>query len=342
MNNRCKLLRSRLIANLLVHLNVRILQGPYVVTDLVKRFAPKQYDKKEFKKVTAAVVWNYAVYGFHVDEFFIYDVESLSDLGKRKFINEETRWKYYAKLNRKEDEILFDNKMKTYGLFKKYYHRELLFVESADKRSEFDAFIKKYPSLIIKPLASSGGKGVKLFNGEGIEELLKEYKEGFVMEPRMVNETEFAEFHKESLNTVRIVSVRMDNRVEIAYAFARLGKNGACIDNARSGGIISALDVDTGIVVAAIDEANKSYIVHPNSGKRIIGFRVPKWEELKSLVKELAQIVPTTRYVGWDMALTPEGWVVIEANCKGQFVVQMATKKGIREQFEGYLKELDA
>ena len=62
---------------------------------------------------------------------------------------------------------------------------------------------------------------------------------------------------------------------------------------------------------------------------------------MKSLVEELAKIVPTTRYVGWDLALTPKGWVVVEANCKGQFVVQMATKKGLCEQFEAYLKELE-
>lgn len=341
INNKNKIFRSHLIASLLVHMNVKIMQGPYIVRELVKKFSPMKYNEKELKKVTAEVVWNYAVYGFHVDEFFIYDVEGLSDIGKRRFINEETRWKYYARLNRKEDEILFDNKMKTYSLFQKYYKRELLFVYSVDKRNEFEAFVKKYSASIIKPLSASGGKGVKLFNQESVEELLKEYKDGFIVEPRMVNAPEFAEFHKESLNTVRVVSVRMDDRVEVAYAFARFGKNGSCIDNARSGGIISALDVDSGIVVAAIDEANKPYIVHPNSGKQIIGFCVPKWNELRALVEELAQIVPTTRYIGWDLALTPEGWTVVEANCKGQFVVQMATKRGLCEQFEAYLKELE-
>lgn len=130
MNNRNPIFKSYLMSRLLVAMNVKVTQGPYVVSDLIRRFSKREYTKKEFLKTHALVVWNYAKYGFHVDEFFYYDVDCLSDKGKKKYINEETRWGYYAKLNRESDIPLFDNKEQTYELFKKYFNRELVYIKS--------------------------------------------------------------------------------------------------------------------------------------------------------------------------------------------------------------------
>ena len=39
-------------------------------------------------------------------------------------------------------------------------------------------------------------------------------------------------------------------------------------------------------------------------------------------------------YSAWDMALTPEGWATVEANC-GEFVAQQrALGRGFRKEFE--------
>lgn len=45
------------------------------------------------------------------------------------------------------------------------------------------------------------------------------------------------------------------------------------------------------------------------------------------------------RYVAWDFALPPSGWVIIEGNW-GQFVCnQSATDKGLRSVFDMKIKE---
>ena len=58
------------------------------------------------------------------------------------------------------------------------------------------------------------------------------------------------------------------------------------------------------------------------------------------LVKQMAQVIPSVRYVGWDVALTPNGWVMIEGNDKGQFVWQVADRKGFRDEFDSIREEL--
>ena len=187
---------------------------------------------------------------------------------------------------------------------------------------------------------SSGGKGIKRYNGESFESLIDLYSNGFILEPCLKNERNFREFHEPSLNTVRVGTVHLNDRTEIPFAFVRFGKDGNCIDNARAGGIMGLVDVDSGVIVAACDEDRNHFVFHPNSHKQIIGFGIPMWEEAKKLVRQLAEIVPENRYTGWDIALTEDGWVLIEANCKGQFVAQIPLKEGFRDKFDSYLKDL--
>ena len=50
-------------------------------------------------------------------------------------------------------------------------------------------------------------------------------------------------------------------------------------------------------------------------------------------------IVPSTKYVGWDMAFTDKGWVVVEGNNYGQFfLLQMPAEQGFRYEFEDLMK----
>ena len=347
LNNKNILFRSKLFCKVYISFFGAggVKQGAYILEDLIRRFSGKEnLSKKEINKLAVMIANDYAVYGFQTDEFFIYDVMSLSDYGKSKFITEgKSRWYFYDKLNKKENTILFDDKSKTYELFKKYYHREILVVNSEAQKDEFLSFVQSNPELIIKPLGSSGGKGVRLFaECDSFSTLLEEYKDGFILEQKLKNDRSFSEFHEASLNTVRVVTVRLNDRVEIPFAFVRIGLDGSCIDNGRSGGILGLIDVETGIVIAAGDKKSKKRCIsHQNSGKQIVGFLVPQWNEAKKLVTELAYVVPDNRYTGWDIALTDTGWTMVEANCKGQFVgAQMLSKEGLKPKFDEYVREI--
>lgn len=346
MNNKKFIFKSFLLTKLYVNLTggVKITQGPYNVIDLIHRFSNLQYDDKSLKEELIYVVYNYGKYGFHVDEYFYYGLKNISHIGKLEFINEETRWNYYDKLNDRENYSLFDNKQKTYNIFKKYYKRDIVTIYGENEYELYNDFVQKYDEIILKPENSSGGKGVRLLDKstDNFDNLITEYSNGFLMEPVLKNGHEFAEFHKESLNTVRIATVRLDDRVEIPFAFARFGANGRSVDNFSSNGILCSIDIDTGIIYATFRKDMKRCIVHPDSKKTLLGFKIPCWDELVSTVKELSQIVPTNRYTGWDMAHTENGWVMIEANARGQFVNQMPGREGIKKKIQGYIDEIES
>ena len=72
---------------------------------------------------------------------------------------------------------------------------------------------------------------------------------------------------------------------------------------------------DGDVYVDAIDREDNIYTKHPISGEKIVGFKVPMFKEAVELVKECSKIVPEIAYVGWDVAISEEGPVIVEGNC---------------------------
>ena len=45
------------------------------------------------------------------------------------------------------------------------------------------------------------------------------------------------------------------------------------------------------------------------------GLQIPHWEQIRALVNEAMERMPGIGYVGWDIAVTPDGCELIEGNC---------------------------
>lgn len=119
-----------------------------------------------------------------------------------------------------------------------------------------------------------------------------------------------------------------------------MGRGSSVVDNAGSGGIFTSVDFHTGRITKAVDELGNSYNEHPDTKINLIGYEIPKWQEAIELAKKLALIVPNNRYTGWDLALTKNGWCMVEGNTRAQFVFQIPEQKGFRELFNDYKKQL--
>ncbi len=102
------------------------------------------------------------------------------------------------------------------------------------------------------------------------------------------------------------------------------------------GGFLCPIDQETGIVKGARDDFTKSHDVHPDTGVRIKRFEVPLWDEAVKLSKELAMVTPSNRWTGWDLALTKDGWVMVEGNHRANF---RGTKQEMRDLLKTIGKE---
>lgn len=287
-------------------------------------------------------------YGFTPSEYLNYRFKDKTEKARLDFVADWVHLGYACALNDPKNNLLFDNKWLTYNRFKKYYKRELLLCDDNTSFSTFLSFIRKNKVFFCKPVSLSCGKGARIINVSNYPDskklytdLLENYNHQLLMEELIVQSPLLAKFHPNSVNTLRIPTIRLDNGVSIVHPQLRMGQHGSIVDNAGAGGIKGAIDPDTGVILSAVDNLGHVFSIHPDSGVKIVGTQIPYWEDAKKLVIELAYVVPENRYTGWDLALTDNGWIMVEANRRAQFGFQMSLQKGFRQEINGFLEAIN-
>lgn len=314
----------------------------------ISKFADRNKisDKNYVRQLKKDLLFCLLRYGAWYDEYFLYQFENKDKAYRKSFITENKRYNYCNKLNKQKNKILFDDKWQTYRLFRKYYQRDAVGIKNRDDLKNFCEFVTKHPVFILKPASLSMGEGIWIIDVKGhdniqslFEALLK--KAPCLIEEIIVQTDQMSRLHPQSVNTVRINTILTGKKktgyeVHIFCLFLRMGQRGSIVDNAGAGGILASVDPKTGIVTTlGKDEVNNTYESHPNTGVIIKGFKIPRWEEAVNMVKELALVVPTNRYIGWDLALTDHGWVLVEGNSNAQLNVhQFCDLKGRREELD--------
>lgn len=301
----------------------------------------------KYEAVIRDMVRMKTLYGFGFDEYLLYKFHKKNLKERLEFVPDWEHLGYTCAMNSDKNAEIFDNKWITYEKYGDYYKRDVFTCENENSRDGFFGFLEGKETFIVKPLDLSCGRGVqKIYrnrfenDNEIWKKLIDSYGYYFIVEELIEQVPEMAKFHPSSLNTVRVPTIRLDNETLIVNPFMRIGQHGSIVDNAGAGGIICAVDAESGKLFAAADEKGATFEKHPESGVQIIGFEIPRWDEAVSFVKKLAQVIPENRYTGWDIALTEDGWKLVEANRRGQFVWQIPMQKGFRKEINGILRKL--
>lgn len=139
---------------------------------------------------------------------------------------------------------------------------------------------------------------------------------GLLIEEYFYQHKILSQFHSSSLNTLRIWATKKRNGIEILGAVLRLGRDNRVIDNASQGGLIVNIDLDTGKLEELTDTGivRIVYKIHPSTGCQVEGVQLPHWDLCVSLSKRVLAAFPGMKFVGLDMAIGPDGPVIIELN----------------------------
>lgn len=319
----------------------------YAKQDRLRKLADRHGDRPE--DVRTLMKEAMVKYHWDFDEFYMYGYRSLTPEERRSFVPEYDKNVFCDKVNDYEDSLIFDSKWASYCRFQPFYKRDCVLVvpPSVRDNQELAAFLQKHPRCIVKPDSNASGRGIFMVDGVDAADAMKQIVDHigartgrFIAEELIAQSPEISRFHPSSVNSLRVRTFRFDDRVEVLPSNFRIGRGGSVVDNTGAGGISAALD-ENGVVIAACGEAGDRFETHPDTGVRILGARIPHWEEAVAFVKQLAMVLPSVRYVGWDLALTDDGWVMIEGNDKGMLVgVQKPLNKGFRPQLDKILSEI--
>ena len=124
------------------------------------------------------------------------------------------------------------------------------------------------------------------------------------------------------LQTLRIVTLRLDGGpARVVWAGLRLATGSVPIDTYRAGatGNIHAQVRADGTLDRAVGVAPSGFGLvwvdeHPVTGARIAGTPVPGWDACRALAERAARAFAPLRTVGWDVAPTAQGAVLVEGN----------------------------
>jgi hypothetical protein len=152
-----------------------------------------------------------------------------------------------------------------------------------------------------------------------------------------------------AISTCRMITlVDATGRTRLFHAHLRsiVGEN--VVDNIKygqTGNLVSGVDLENGALSETKRAASKwgcdEVEAHPGTGVSFRSFRVPDWGKARDLVLAIAPKFLPARALGWDVAFTPEGPVVIEGNACWDPVNSLECSPRVIEPFrEDYLKLL--
>ena len=127
-----------------------------------------------------------------------------------------------------------------------------------------------------------------------------------------------------NLQTVRMATyVRRDGTPMIGCCQLKIIGGDSLVDNYGNGllgNLIGDIPKAAGrlsnVHGAASDGSSRRFDRHPRTGIVFKGFEIPFWDDACALVRKAALAFLPLRTIGWDVAITPSGAVLIEGNVK--------------------------
>ena len=240
----------------------------------------------------------------------------------------------------------FDDKLRFNQRFAKYLGRKTLNGETATL-AEFTDFIAGQEAIFAKINHGDCGRGVNKLYVKDYESpaVMLDYirrNQLVVLEQVLPQHPDMARLHPSSVNTMRILTDLVDGEVHVAYISVKMGRGDGYCDNSGQGGVICRVDEKTGkICSVATDDYFNVYETHPDTGIRFEGYQLPMVQEAVAFARKAALVVPQICHVGWDVAVTPDGPVLIEGNdYPGTDLCQLAPHYPEKQGLWPYYKEI--
>ena len=323
----------------------------------IKRGAERQYDltiprliaKEEGKSVAGVwlrMVTSLIATGCTFKEYYNLNFIKRTLKNQKTFITTGSNMNAYAKLNDSSFDHVYINKDEFNEKYAEFIGRD--WIRLSQEKEQIYLFFARHSDIILKPKDGDSGKGIKIVHDCGklstaeIDNLIQGNETG-IAEQLIYNHPKLNELNESSLNTMRIITVRDGEKMDVLFAGIRFGAKGSEIDNISTGGRIAPIDITKG-QICGHTHTKKTITAEDERVHDHIGFQIPLWDELEAYLYKLTAVVPQMRYMAWDIGITPNGFVTVEGNhSSGNTVIQAhldETQQGLRTKLNQLIKQI--
>lgn len=260
-------------------------------------------------------------------EYSIYQFYKLEKNDRLKFLMmsdaERINQIYNIQGNSKETLRNFDDKRYFVKAFKDFTKRPFIDLQSAGQ-NRFNDFVKDNPLFVSKSVVKREGDFVEKHLVDETTDLVALRsdliaKKEFLLEPYLQQHSELAKLYPESLNTVRVITFRDDqDEVHILNVALKLG-SGGIRDNYSRGGLFSVPNEEGLIVRPFVNKKGAVYESHPSTNEALVGFKIPFFDDVLEFALACADVIPSVRYVGWDIAIQDEELLLLDGSLLSKF-----------------------
>lgn len=237
------------------------------------------------------------------------------------------------------------NKTNFHKHYGKYTKRD--FYDPETGFEGFEAFLNRHPVFVYKPQIGLGGKNVVKMVTEEIADRKAFFdqitEEKACLEELVIQHPAWEALCPGCVNTMRIITGAAKGQSWLVYGATRIGSGKGIADNFHMGGSAVLIDMETGKLTGNGFDKKLNEHEFSSTGVRYDGYEIPYFEEIKQMCLEAALVNDQIHFVGWDVAVTPEGPLLIEGNRGSGFdLPQVLAKRGLKDMLDTLIAKVDA
>jgi len=312
-----------------------------------------------------------SAYGIGAKDFSLYRLASTPKHAWSDYLINEPLKKQYAAITSKEARLIADDKSRFYEHCHAHGVRTIPILALVTAQPSHGGIIPHLNSAeelarvlvpgdyFFKPSNGSHGQGTFSLRVESATlhwagtsgsyadffkhcQAALQHTRALIVQPKMVNHRVIRNITQaKGLSTVRIVTVRKGGAIKVIGSCLRIIVGDSETDNfthGSSGNLVGAIDSENGELIGVRASLSRTWpkmtdvLAHPLTGKEIVGIKLPHWQDVVALVTQAHQSIDSLHTVGWDVAITDDGPVIVEANWRYDIdILQVAYKKGYRQ-----------
>ncbi len=192
----------------------------------------------------------------------------------------------------------------------------------------------------LKTVSGECADGV--FHMTSLEQLKTfQYVRGkYILQERLVQHPGMDKLWKGAINTCRICTLYDGKQVTVLSSVLRVGtEKSKPVDNWAHGGISVGVHEDGSLVEYGVYKPSyggRAY-EHPNTGVKFSEFVIPEYDKAIELCKQAHLVMREIPAIGWDIAITTDGPMIIEGNDNWEISLMQASNHGLKREWENFM-----
>ena len=309
-------------------------------------------DLKELSKKTHKPAWfmflDTAVctlrYGSGLQDYLNFQFYNKKHAQRKTYVSVGYLDKVITKLSNIKWSPYISNKTNFHKNYSAYTRRD--FFDPDGGYEAFEAFLERNPIFIYKPQIGQCGEGVAKIVTAEIEDRKAFFEQAMeqkaCLEELVKQHPDWEALCPGCVNTMRIITGAAKGQSWILFAATRVGSGTSVADNFHMGGSAVLIDMETGKLTGTGLDKKLNEHEFSATGVRYDGYAVPYWEEIKQLCLDAALVNDQIHFVGWDVAVTPNGPLLIEGNRGSGFdLPQVLAKRGMKDMLANLVAKVE-